>query len=189
MELELEKYSYERREPTTINQCIDDLVNGHADANVYMELGKHLMELLEDEWFHQWPLVRYKYAANLLYGYFDGRSHEKNYIDGDPERAIKILRPMAEAGLATAQYDVGRYYEFEEKDLEAALVWIIKASKQEYHYAHKYLYSVWFNSVYKKFSKHIQVEYFSELARIYEGYGLGDWAKEELCKLIEECPK
>lgn len=46
MELELEKYSYERRKPTTINQCINDLVNGYADANVHMELEKNLFELL-----------------------------------------------------------------------------------------------------------------------------------------------
>ena len=185
MELELEKYSYERREPTTINQCINDLVNGYADAKVYMELEKNLFELLEDKWFHQFPLLRYKYASYLLRGYYNGRSLEDNYIRGDPEHAIKILRPMAGAGLATAQYDVGRYYDFEKNDVESALTWIIKASKQEYHYAHKYLYSVWFNSGYKKFSNHAKIEFFSELARIYEGWGLGDWSKRELAKLVE----
>lgn len=182
MELDLENYSYEKRAPTTINQCLNELMQGYADADVYKELGKHFMELMADEFFLQWPLVRYKYASNLLYGYFDGR-YEDNYIEGDEDLAIKILLPMAEAGLATAQYDVGRYYEFAKQDLDLALEWIVRASKQEYHYAHKYLRSLWYSSFYEKLSISSQKIFFSELTRIYDGWGLGDWAKEKLSKL------
>ena len=187
MELELEKYSYERREPSTINQCINDLANGYADADVYMELGKKFMELLEDEWFHQIPLVRYKYASMLLRGYFNGL-YEDNYIKGDPDLAMEILLPMAEAGLATAQYDLGLGFQFRDSDseCEANVKWMLKASKQDYYRAHSYLDSVFTDLGYGKFSIEVQKDFLSEIVRIHPDEWRGEYAKEKLKELIEE---
>ena len=187
MELELEKYSYERREPTTINQCINDLANGYADASVYMELEKNFMELLEDEWFHQIPLVRYKYASMLLHGYFDG-IYEDNYIEGDPDLAMEILQPMAEAGLVTAQYDLGWGFHYcnSDSECEAKVKWMLKASKQDYYRAHSYLASTFTKVDYGKFSIETQKDFLSEIARIRPDEWCGEYAKEKLKAFTEE---
>ena len=184
MELELEKYSYERRKPTTINQCIHDLVNGYADAKVHMEVGKNLFEVIEDKWFHQFPLVRYKYASMLKHGYFCGR-WEDDYIDGDNDLAEKILLPMAEAGLATAQYDMG--WGFHSGDpgsaYEENVKWMLKASKQDYYAAHIYLAFIFEKVRFEDFSIELQMEFLSEIARVFSNEWKGEYAKEKLNEL------
>ena len=182
MNFDFKNYSYEARPPTTINQCLNDLIAGYADSNVYMELEKHFMELMEDEYFLQWPLVRYRYASNLLLGYFCGRS-EDDYMSGNHELGLKLLTPMAEAGLATAQYDLGRHYISDENTRDLGLKWIIKASKQEYHRANQYLYSIWSKILYSNVSIKTKKKFFAELARLYDGKPLGDLAQEYLSKL------
>ena len=187
MELELEKYSYERRKPTTINQCINDLVNGYADANVHMELEKNLFELLEDKWFHQFPLVRYRYASMLKHGYFCGR-WEDDHIQGNKDLADEILLPMAEAGLATAQYDMG--YGFHpcgpDSAYEENVKWMLKASKQDYYQAHNYLAFVFEKVRYWNFSVETQMELLSEIARVFSDEWKGEYAKEKLNKLLKK---
>jgi len=182
MDMDLKNYSYEARPPTTINQCLNDLIAGYADSDVYLELGKHFMELIEDEYFLQWPIVLYRYASNPLRGYFCGRSDD-DYISGNRELGLKLLIPMAEAGLATAQYELGRYYEMYENNIDLGLEWLIKASKQECHRAQKYMKCVWSHSIYRNASMNTQKEYLIELARIYKGQEPEENVKEELSKL------
>ena len=187
MKLELEKYSYERREPTTINQCINDLVNGYADAKVYMELGKNLFELLEDKWFHQFPLLYYKYASMLVNGYFCGRS-EDDYISGNKALGMQILLPMAESGLATAQYDMGHDFHPCEPPsaYEENVKWMLKASKQDYYQAHNYLSFIFEKLIYCGFSIETQIEFLSEIARVFSNEWKGEYAKEKLEELMKK---
>ncbi len=167
MQLDLEHYNYEERTPTTINQCIDDLVHGYADANVYTELGKSLMEVLEDRFFHQWPLIRYKYASMLFHGYYNGPSYQDNYIEGDEELAIELLLPMAEEGLATAQYDLGFRFHIYEEEREQNLIWMLKASKQGYYRAQRYIDNVFDKGLYKDLSDEVRKAFLLELTRIH----------------------
>ena len=185
MDLELENYSYEERKRTTINQCLNDLIAGYADADVSMELGKHFMELMEDEYFLQWPLIRYRYASNLLTGYFGGCS-EDDYIRGNPELGLKLLVPMAEAGLATAQYDLGRYYQWEEHQEDIGWKWVVKASRQGYYRANRYVYNCWHNIMPSNISIDTKKEFFVELERLYTGQPLGDLAKKCLLELRQQ---
>ena len=127
MELELERYTYEWVEAKTINEFISLLVEGHAGSHLPEELEKYFVEMMRDGWFLKWPLIRCKYAEMLLYGYCLGY----DWIDYDKEMAIELLLPLAEGGLAPAQYDLW-WYNYCNNTLEEGVAWLIKSSKQNY---------------------------------------------------------
>lgn len=187
MEFELKKYSYDRRDPTTINQCINELVDGYADARVHMELGKNLFELIQDEWFHQFPLVRYKYASMLMHGYFCGPS-EDDYIEGNKALGKELILPFAEAGLAVAQFDMG--YGFHscgsDKAYEENVKWMLKASRQDYYQAHNYLKFIYDKTKYWEFSIEIQMELLKELSRVFADTRIGSSAQNRIAEIIKE---
>ena len=51
---------------STIDEYIMLLRKGYINVEIREEVNKHLMELFEDDWFHQWPLVRWTYASRIL---------------------------------------------------------------------------------------------------------------------------
>ena len=189
MKLDLEHYTYERRKPTSVQQCIDDLVHGHPTAEVYMYSGLALKRYIErNSHLLQWPLVRYKYAELLMIGclvrYPDGSDE---LVECDEEgRGMTMMLPLAKAGLATAQYEVGwaltPFYSKKGKDHETAVQWVIKASRQDYWCAQNYLENVWDEFLYLEFSDSTLWDFLVEIARFSKRYQ-GSLAKDYLDKI------
>lgn len=161
MELELEKYTYEWVEAKTINEFISLLVEGHARSHLPEELEKYFVEMMRDGWFLKWPLIRCKYAEMLLYGYCLGY----DWIDYDKEMAIELLLPLAEGGLAPAQYDIWGY-NYRYNTLEEGVTWLIKSSKQNYPPAQEELKRFRDEADFEKLTIGAQKEVLSEIERI-----------------------
>ncbi|MBQ7089104.1 MAG: sel1 repeat family protein [Clostridia bacterium] len=85
----------------TIDEYLMLLIKGHHQVCLRSDLEKHLMDVLEDEWFLQWPLIRLSYASRLLRGTGCRKSVKK---------AVEILLPLAEKGYPGALYDMGECY-------------------------------------------------------------------------------
>ena len=93
-----EKYNTESVYASTLDEYLMFLVKGHINVSLRSGLSVHLMDLLEDEWFYQWPLVHWAYASNLL------------RCKKDVKSAVDILLPMARNGCPGALYDIGCCY-------------------------------------------------------------------------------
>ena len=65
MKLDLEQYTYELRYSRTLNEFINDLVQGHAGAILPCDLEKHFMELVQDEVFFQFEKRTYNNKKTL----------------------------------------------------------------------------------------------------------------------------
>ena len=108
----------------TIDEYLMYLIKGYYNVSVVSEFDKYLMEVLEDEWFHQWPLVRHAYASRLL----NGQGCRKNI-----KRAVDLLLPLAEEGCPGAMYLIGRCYmqgEGLEQSYDKAISCWIKAGEK-----------------------------------------------------------
>lgn len=96
-----EEYNTETVSASTLDEYLMFLVKGHINVYLRSGLSMHLMDLLEDEWFYQWPLIHWAYASNLLRGIGCKK---------DVESAVDILLPMAQNGCPGALYDIGCCY-------------------------------------------------------------------------------
>ena len=93
-----QEYNTETVHASTLDEYLMFLVKGHINVYLRSGLSMHLMDLLEDEWFYQWPLIHWAYASNLLRG-----TGCKKDVNG----AVDILLPMARNGCPGALYDIG----------------------------------------------------------------------------------
>ena len=96
-----EKYNTETVSASTLDEYLMFLVKGYINVSLRSGLSMHLMDLLEDEWFFQWPLIHWAYASNLLRGIGCKK---------DIKRAIDILLSMARNDCPGALYDIGCCY-------------------------------------------------------------------------------
>ena len=94
-----DKRTYYRAD--TIDEYLDFLINGFINVELRRGLEKYLMELLEDEWFHQWTFVHWAYVTRLLY---------KAKSDRAKRNAVELLQPLVEAKCPGALYDIGYCY-------------------------------------------------------------------------------
>lgn len=103
------KYVTSKVTATTIDEYIKFLSEGYINVEIREELEKYLDELLENEWFHQWPLVRLKYVLRSM-----RRKTEINYektkkCKGNLDCEIKILDSLAKEGWPNAIKEIGIY--------------------------------------------------------------------------------
>ena len=120
------EYRSESRMAYTIDEYLMCLIKRCYNVSLSAEYDKYLMEVLEDQWFHQWPLVRQAYALRLL----DGRGCRKNV-----KRAVDLLLHLAEEGCPGTMYHLGRCYMEGlglEQSYEKAITCWIKAGALSY---------------------------------------------------------
>lgn len=124
-----EKYNTETVSASTLDEYLMFLVKGYINVSLRSGLSMHLMDLLEDEWFFQWPLIHWAYASNLLRGIGCKK---------DIKRAIDILLSMARNDCPGALYDIGCCYMngwgVETSYTKALYCWL-KAWEKGYHQA------------------------------------------------------
>ena len=112
-------------EATTLDEYLVRLIEGYINVTIEERLEKYLIELIKDEWFQQWPLVRWAYASRIL-------NHKKS-SDRDLEHAVSILFPLAQEGYPNAMCDIAFCYCYGvglERSYERAVCLWIEAAKK-----------------------------------------------------------
>ena len=121
------EYKITKLEATTIDEYISLLNDGYINVEIRENLKKYLVELIEDEWFQQYPMLRWAYATRLLNG--DGCKQNIN-------RAIDILYPLSTEGYPGAMCNMADCYCYGtgvERSYERAIFLWIEASKKGHH--------------------------------------------------------
>ncbi len=152
-----EEYKTEKKEVNTLDEYIWLLSRGYINVELHSDLSKHLMELLEDDWFFQWPLVRWTYASRLLYG----TGHRKVV-----KRAVEILIPLVKEGCPGAMFDIGfchRLSEGLELNYEKTICLWIESSKMGYRKAWESLYIDYITGQYKNLIDELKFFFLYEL--------------------------
>lgn len=152
-----EEYKTEKKNVGTLDEYLWLLSRRYINVELHSDLNKHLMELLEDDWFFQWPLVRWTYASRLLYG----TGHRKNV-----RRAVEILTPLVKEGYPGAMFDIGFCHHFSEGlelDYEKSICLWIESSKRGYRVAWRNLYSNYETGQYKNLNDELKFFFLYEL--------------------------
>ena len=140
-----------------VRLSMDDCFNVEIDSGLH----KHLVELLDDPWFHQWPLLHWTYASNLLRG---------AWCQQDVERAINILLLMAKKEMPGALYDIGYCYmrglKWEKSYQKGIDLWI-QASALEYRVAKNSLNFEYEYGDYKTLPEKLRLRFLREVLRIF----------------------
>ena len=87
---------------TTLDEYLVRLNKGFINVMLEKRLERYLVELLNDEWFHQWAPIRWAYATRLLY--------TPKASDEDIRRALDIIIPLANEGYPNALNDLAYAY-------------------------------------------------------------------------------
>jgi TPR repeat protein len=116
---------------TTVDEYLVSLIKGYMNATIDDRLERYLVEQIKDEWFHQWPLIRWSYATRLLY--------KPKLSKKDIKCAVGILEPMSEDGYPCAIGDMAYCYRYGigvEQSYEKAICLWVMASRGGYYKAH-----------------------------------------------------
>ena len=145
----------------TLDEYIDFLINGFINVELRRGLEKYLMELLEDEWFHQWPLVHWAYVTRLVYNAKSDRARK---------RAAELLYPLVEAKCPGALHDIGYCYRHAaglEYSYDKAIHYWILASQLGYLNSQKELIMEYnYDSNYKSLPDELRLQFHYEVTKL-----------------------
>lgn len=153
---------------TTIDEYIKLLAEGYINVEIREELDKYLTELLENEWFHQWPLVRLEYASRSL-----NRKTEVNYqknskCEENVDYEIELLDSLSKEGWPNAMAKIGaRYYAyggFLKHNYESCVCLWIYSIRKGYLAAGGYLYSLFMTGEYEQLCEELQMILLKEVS-------------------------
>lgn len=153
----LDFYKTDKIETYTLDTYLMSLIRGYINVELSVDLDKHWMELLEDDWFLKWPLVQWSYWSRTLYGV--GR--RKNI-----KQSVKNLIPMAKSGNPAALFDIGFCHRFSgilEHDYSKAICLWIEASKRGYHKAWENLYNEYVINQYHQLNDELKLFFLFEI--------------------------
>ena len=155
--LSSEAYNTSEVTATTLDEYLMYLSKGYINITLDSEYDRYLMELLEDDWFFRWPLVRWTYASRIL----NGKGYRKS-----TKRALKLLEPLVKEGCPGAIFDIGFCYRYNEGlkfNYERAICFWIEASKRGYSIAQEYLYNEYEINEYKKLGDELKLYFLYEV--------------------------
>lgn len=150
---------------TTIDEYIKLLSEGYINVEIREELDKYINELLENEWFHQWPLVHWAYASRSY--------HRKTQVDyknkkENIDKEIKILETLAKEGWPGAMADIGVHYQCgnnSENNYEQCICLWIYTSRKGYSFSGRCLYSEYITGKYEQLCEELQMFVLEEIAK------------------------
>lgn len=172
LERKIQEYKREHsveRYAETIDEGIKYLMDGYFNTTIRSHIEPHFMRMIQNEYFHKWPLIRRAYASDMLHGM---------YCAKNVERAIEILIPLANDGCDGAIYDIGYCYKqgikFDKSYNKCIYLWI-KASKNGYREAQRALEEEYRNKDYKNASEELRFYLLDEIYRFKtEGKNITD---------------
>ena len=129
---------------TRLDEYIKLLTEGYINVGICEELLKYLDEMLENEWFHQWPLVYWLYIHRTFHrkttiAYKDNKREAEN-VDAE----VRILDILAKAGWPGAMADIGVCgftHKIPNRTLEQCICMWIYAYRKGYTTAGCYLFA------------------------------------------------
>jgi hypothetical protein len=146
---------------TTLDEYLVRLNKGFINVTLEERLERYLVELLKDEWFHQWAPVRWAYATRLLYN--------PKASNGDIQRALDIIIPLAKDGYPCALNDLAFCYGYGigvERSYEKAIcLWII-ASAKGHERARESVKSEYYTGRYKELPEELRLLLLRQVARV-----------------------
>ena len=132
------QFKTEKLETKVIDEYLLYLIEGYINVEIDKKLERYLIRLLDEEWFHQWPAIRWAYGTRLL----NSKRPSKRNIT----RAINILVPLAKEGYPGAMCDIADcFYQgigVEWSYEKAICLWIV-SSKMGYRAAYEKLKFEW----------------------------------------------
>lgn len=146
---------------TTLDEYLVRLNKGFINVTLEERLERYLVELLKDEWFHQWAPVRWAYATRLLYN--------PKASDGDIRHALDIIIPLANGGYPNALNDLAHCYCYAvgvEGSYEKAIcLWVIASAKGQ-HNAQEALKQEYYLSRSKELSEELRLFLVRQVIRV-----------------------
>lgn len=141
---------------TTLDEYLMLLRKGYINVELRPELDKHLKELLENDWFLQWPAVRCLYAEKLL----DVKVFDETWAANN-KRAIEIQDPLAKEGWPSAMAHIACCW-FHDSDLgpknpNRGICLMLEASRKGHRGAQCYLNWEYQSKHYKIYCEEIQM--------------------------------
>jgi hypothetical protein len=146
---------------TTLDEYLVRLNMGFINVKLEERLERYFVELLKDEWFHQWGPVRWAYATRLLYN--------PKASDGDIRHALDIIIPLANGGYPNALNDLAHCYCYAvgvERSYEKAIcLWVIASAKGQ-HNAQEALKQEYYLSRSKELSEELRLFLVRQVIRV-----------------------
>ena len=146
---------------TPLDEYLVRLNKGFINVTLEERLERYLVELLKDEWFHQWAPVRWAYATRLLYN--------PKASDGDIRHALDIIIPLANEGYPGALNDLAHCYCYAvgvERSYEKAIcLWVIASAKGQ-HDAQEALKQEYYLSRSKELSEELRLFLVRQVVRV-----------------------
>lgn len=146
---------------TAIDEYIKLLIEGYINAEIREELDKYVTELLENEWFHQWPLVRLEYASRLLHRKTEVNYKKNKKCEENVDREIEIIDSLAKEGWPNAMAQIGVHYwvhgGFQKYNHESCVCLWIYASRKGYQNAGYCLFSQFITGEYEQLCEELQM--------------------------------
>jgi TPR repeat protein len=127
----LGSFELSEKEAIALDEYLACLINGCINVQIRPNLEKYLMELIKDEWFHQWPMIRWAYATRLL--------HKEKASAKSLKHAVELLLQLADEGFPGAMCDMAECYchgIVVDRSYERAICLWVAASRQGYKEAH-----------------------------------------------------
>jgi hypothetical protein len=119
---------------STIDEYIVSLMKGYMNAELEERLERYILEVIKEECFHKWPLIRWAYATRLL--------NKPKPSKKEIKCAVEILIALSEDGYPCAMGDLAQCYRYGvgvERSYEKAICLGVMASRKGYKNAHDFL--------------------------------------------------
>ena len=192
---------------TTIDEYFKLLMEGYINVEVREDLGKYINELIEDKWFHQWPLILFEYVSRSLH-----QKNEVNFtkkkskkIDTSIDKELEILDSLAKEGWPGAMTEIGSCFLcgfLPNRNYESSICLWVYASRKGYRNAGACLYSQFIQNKHEQLCEELQMFVLEETAKwllekndaTLEDYTdkLDKWDLEKYkkaCKTVEKLKK
>lgn len=129
---------------TTLDEYIKLLSDGYINVQIREELDQYVDTLLENEWFHKWPLAYWTHIRRTI-GRKRAMDYKKRQSKANVDAEMRTLDALAKEGWPGAMADVGRYGfvgEIPGKSIEQCAGMWIGAYRKGYTVAGRHLFAL-----------------------------------------------
>lgn len=200
------KYVISKVTATTIDEYIRLLSEGYINVEVREELDKYIDELLENKWFHQWPLVQLEYVLRSIHRKQEVNCKKNIKQDVNIDCEIEILEALSMDGWPKAMTEIGVYnYIYKsgsEYSYERFVCFCVFSSRKGFLSAGGRLYSVVLSGGYDTLPEELQLLVLKEASSwllVDKGATLEDYEEKlekydleeykKMCRKVEKLQK
>ena len=166
------KYVTDRVTATTLDEYVKLLCAGYINVDLCEELAEYnyIDALLENEWFHQWPLAHWAYIRRTMRRKSEAALKKKKQSEENIDCELEKLSSIAKEGWPNAIADLAAEYyckKVPEDSGERYICMWIYASRKGYRVAGHYLYVETIHDEYERFCEELQLLILEEVISWY----------------------